>query len=88
MSIVILPFAILMPARNEALLIGRVSASVRRYFPRARLIVIDDGSGDEIAQVATEAPGPPCSGCRFPWASGGRYRPACAMPCSWATIPR
>ncbi|WP_051149717.1 glycosyltransferase family 2 protein [Methylohalobius crimeensis] len=48
-------FAILIPAKDEALLVGQVVASVRRHFSHAHLIVIDDGSGDETAAEAAEA---------------------------------
>ncbi len=47
--------AILMPAREEAAVIGEVIASVRRYFPQALVVVIDDGSCDGTAQTAAKA---------------------------------
>lgn len=47
--------AILMPARDEAAMIGEVIASVRRHFPQALVVVIDDCSRDGTAEVAAKA---------------------------------
>lgn len=41
---------IVMPAFNEAKYLARVISKVKKYFPR--LIVVDDGSTDQTAQVA------------------------------------
>lgn len=47
--------AILMPARDEAAVIGQVITAVRCLFPEAHLIVIDDASQDQTAAVAEKA---------------------------------
>lgn len=47
--------SIVIPAKNEAGAIGDVVAAARRHYPDAELIVVDDGSTDETAKVATEA---------------------------------
>lgn len=54
-TIALFKLAILIPARDEAAMIGEVIASVQRHFPQALVVVIDDGSGDGTAAVATKA---------------------------------
>ncbi|GAB6068556.1 glycosyltransferase family 2 protein [Methylothermus subterraneus] len=44
-----------MPAKDEAAAIGEVIAQVKRHFPKARLVVIDDASQDATAEVAAQA---------------------------------
>lgn len=55
MSAQLLRLAILMPAKNEAAVIGEVVAEVRGQFPGACLIVIDDSSQDATAEIAAKA---------------------------------
>jgi glycosyltransferase involved in cell wall biosynthesis len=43
---------VLVPAFNEAARIGRVLRGVREAVPDATILVIDDGSGDETADIA------------------------------------
>src|SRR5437667_413431 len=43
------------PCYNEALTIGKVVRDFRAVFPRARILVIDNASTDETAQIAREA---------------------------------
>jgi glycosyltransferase involved in cell wall biosynthesis len=47
--------SIVLPAKNEAGAIGRVIAGVRGQFPDAEIIVVDDGSTDDTAAIATSA---------------------------------
>jgi len=47
--------AVVMPARDEAAVIGRVIASVRRCLPGIPVIVIDDASADDTAAMAEAA---------------------------------
>lgn len=47
--------SILVAARNEEARIGGTVAQLRRHFPRARVIVADDGSTDATAAAAAEA---------------------------------
>ena len=47
--------AVVMPARDEAAVIGRVIASVRRCLPGIPVIVIDDASRDDTAAMAEAA---------------------------------
>lgn len=45
---------IIMPAWNEAEVIGRTISEVREFQPNTDLLVISDGSTDATAQIATE----------------------------------
>jgi glycosyltransferase involved in cell wall biosynthesis len=49
--------AICIPAYNEEQAIGRVLAELKRAFPRAEVIMVDDGSTDATASRAAEVPG-------------------------------
>lgn len=44
-----------LPAYNEAASVGSVISSLREHFPDASVLVVDDGSQDGTARVATEA---------------------------------
>lgn len=46
--------SIVLPAKNERNGLQRVLPSIRQSFPDAEIIVVDDGSTDDTAQVATE----------------------------------
>src|SRR5438270_12425084 len=43
------------PCLNEAGSIGGVAAAIRRRFPSAPIVVVDDGSTDETQRLALEA---------------------------------
>ena len=65
-------FTVIIPAYNEEVVIGKALAAVARLDPApAEVILIDDGSTDHTAAVATEAareafgPGGPSPGIRF-----------------------
>ena len=47
--------SVILPARNEAASISGVVQGVRRVLPDAQVLVIDDGSVDETAQLAADA---------------------------------
>ena len=47
--------SIVIPAKNEAGAIGKAVAGAREIYPDAQLIVVDDGSSDNTADVAREA---------------------------------
>lgn len=47
--------SIVIPAKNESAAIGEVVASARRHHPDAQIIVVDDGSTDDTAEVARKA---------------------------------
>ena len=49
------PLTILIAARDEAARIGSTVAGLRQQFPRAPVIVVDDGSRDATSRVATMA---------------------------------
>ena len=44
--------SIVLPAKNEAEAIGPVIQSICSLLPQAEVIVIDDGSDDDTAEVA------------------------------------
>ena len=47
--------SIIMPAKNEAAGLAKVLPGLRERFPDAELIVVDDGSSDDTASVASAA---------------------------------
>lgn len=47
--------SIVLPAKNEALAIGQTVARIRALFPEAEIIVVNDGSSDNTAALATAA---------------------------------
>jgi glycosyltransferase involved in cell wall biosynthesis len=47
--------SVVLPARNESGAIGQTLAGIRRVFPSAEVIVVDDGSTDDTARVAEQA---------------------------------
>ncbi len=47
--------SIILPAKNEAAAVGTTVATTLTLFPQAEVIVVDDGSTDETAQVAETA---------------------------------
>jgi len=47
--------SVIIPAKNEAAIIGKVVASVRERYPDAEILVVNDGSEDDTAAVAGEA---------------------------------
>ena len=47
--------SIIIPARNEAAIIGDVVASVRQHYPQAEILVVNDGSEDETGARAAES---------------------------------
>jgi len=47
--------SIIMPAKNEAAAVGSVVARAFELFPEAEIIVVDDGSDDNTAEVASKA---------------------------------
>ncbi len=47
--------SIVIPAKNEAAVIGEVVAGARGHYPDAEIIVVDDGSTDDTAGVAETA---------------------------------
>ena len=48
-------FSVVMPARNEAPVIGQVVSELARLYPDAELLVVDDGSTDDTARIARAA---------------------------------
>ena len=47
--------SIIIPAKNEAAVIGGIVTSLRQHYPRAEILVVNDGSEDETAALAAEA---------------------------------
>ncbi|MGM3386087.1 glycosyltransferase family 2 protein [Stutzerimonas stutzeri] len=47
--------SIILPAKNEALSIGATLAGIRKYYPNAEVIVVNDGSIDSTADIAEAA---------------------------------
>lgn len=47
--------SIVMPAKNEAATVGSTIAAIRRQYPEAEVIVVNDGSCDETAVLAEAA---------------------------------
>jgi len=47
--------SIIIPAKNEAASIGEVVGKIRSDFPKAEIIVVDDGSTDKTAALAEDA---------------------------------
>jgi glycosyltransferase involved in cell wall biosynthesis len=47
--------SIIIPARNEAAVIGDIVASLRQHYPQAEILVVNDGSEDETASLAAES---------------------------------
>jgi glycosyltransferase involved in cell wall biosynthesis len=47
--------SIIVPAKNEARTIAKVVSEARKIYVNAEIIVVDDGSSDETAQLATNA---------------------------------
>jgi len=45
---------VIIPARNEALSIGRLIADLKQRYPHFEIIVVDDGSTDETAEISRE----------------------------------
>lgn len=46
---------IILPAKNEAIAIGDTVAGIRELFPDAEVLVVNDGSSDNTAEVAEQA---------------------------------
>ncbi|WP_376697490.1 glycosyltransferase family 2 protein [Wenzhouxiangella sp. EGI_FJ10305] len=47
--------SVIIPAKNEEAAIGQVVEGVRKHLPEAEIIVVDDGSTDETAEIAQKA---------------------------------
>ena len=47
--------SIIIPAKNEAAIIGDVVASVREHYAKAEILVVNDGSDDDTASVAEKS---------------------------------
>lgn len=46
------PLSIILPAKNEAAGLERVLPTIRKHYPSAEIIVVNDGSSDDTASVA------------------------------------
>ncbi|EUA24882.1 glycosyl transferase 2 family protein [Mycobacterium xenopi 3993] len=68
---------IVVPAFNEAAVIGEVIADVRSVFDHA--VCVDDGSTDGTGEIAL-GPGRTWCAIRSTWARGLRSRPVWSMP--------
>ncbi len=49
------PITVVLPAKNEASVVGGVIAGIRAIVPEAGILVVDDGSTDDTAGVALKA---------------------------------
>lgn len=47
--------SVIIPAKNEAAIIGEVVSTVRQRYPDAEILVVNDGSEDDTAAVAEQA---------------------------------
>lgn len=47
--------SIILPAKNEAAIVGRTVSDIRSRFPKAQIIVVNDGSTDATAELAVAA---------------------------------
>ncbi len=47
--------SVIIPAKNEAAIIGEVVSTVRQHYPDAEVLVVNDGSEDDTAAVAEQA---------------------------------
>jgi len=47
--------SIVLPAKNEVDAVGQTVAKIRQQFPEIQILVVDDGSSDETAQMAISA---------------------------------
>ena len=47
--------SIIMPAKNEAATVGDIVSRAFELFPDSEVLVVDDGSGDDTAEVAASA---------------------------------
>ena len=50
-----MPLSVVLPAKSESAAIGHTVTAIRRLYPRAEVIVINDGSTDDTAAVAQAA---------------------------------
>ena len=75
---------VVVPALNEAASVGSVVTEIRASNPDVDVLVVDDGSTDETAEVA-RTPAPGCAACRSTWASAVRCASATASRSATAT---
>ncbi|MDR1936050.1 MAG: glycosyltransferase family 2 protein [Candidatus Accumulibacter sp.] len=47
--------SVILPAKDESLAIGQTLAAIARVLPSAEIVVVDDGSVDDTAQIARQA---------------------------------